>query len=798
MSNLPTLMIPGKLRSPVDNEDLLTPEFKEELRTAQPLEYILNWFKTRMHLTGIQNRFLVLKSETASGKSTSLPPAIYRKFIHNNNGPGLVCTQPRVLTAIENVNEMLKWNSDILRLGTTAGWSTQHNKMKPQKTSLLSATIGTLSQQLKVMTDAEILLRYKFILIDETHERDLQTDFTIYMLKNLLNRTANKQECPFVVLMSATFDPDPLLRYFNAPRMTNFIWCAGATAKIDEMWDYAAKIKKSSYIEAAAECVEHICMNGEDDIKNKGDILIFLPGGGEMSQMSIILEKINKRLITHNYSAFSILKIDSEAVNYYTEDFKKLIDVELEDQLIKIDDKIYIPKRRVIMSTNVAETGLTLDGLKYVVDAGYNRETEYNPVYGTVGLITKPAPRSRIRQRRGRSGRKFPGVFYPLYTEDIHNKLPLLQLPQILTSDVSTIMIDVIKEQLKMKKAAGLPIEFRIKDIDLIDHPTPDAISSCLYKLHSLGFIAINSPDNVDFDVVKKSTLDQTLDKAKIMTKSYGLTPLGVIASRFGSMAPELVRMILAGYSWNIFIPDLIAVAIYLQMDAEKGIAGASAEWRRNNPGKTVPGINWVNIYKLALGKYFSEDSLLYKVRLIISDTMLDGLFLMNAIIELSRADNLFKSISQVRDWCEANFVSYERAVKMLQSRDEIIEMMLIEGFDVFTGKSLSTTPERKFMNYICNIKHCIYDGFRCNLITYNGSEYRTVNNLKVNTPSLFKSNEKNSKEASRYQYAIETLPTTMVYYKLDLQLSKKNNLFEVKAAAVSALDGYIPIDNEF
>lgn len=791
---LPTLMIKGSLKSPIG--DQADPKFLEELAEQRPIDYIINWFGSKLNLTGIENRVLILKSETASGKSTSLPPAIYRRFIHGSGGPGLICTQPRVLTAIENVNEMLKWNSDIMRLGQTAGWSTQYNKLKPKKTALLSATIGTLAQILKVSTDEEIMNKFRFILIDETHERDLQTDTTIYMLKNMINRVKDKTECPFVVLMSATFDPDPLLEYFKVPKLTNFIWCGGATARIDEMWEYIEKSSARTYIEAAAQCTEHICREGVNDIPDKGDILIFLPGGGEMTKVAALLNKVNKKLANESLGVMSILKIDSGAVNSYSEDMKKLIDIPLADQLVYIDGKEYSPKRRLIMSTNVAETGLTLDGLKYVIDAGFNRETEYNPIYGTTALLTKPAPRSRIRQRRGRSGRKFPGVFYPLYTNKQHDSLPLLQYPQILTNDIGTIMLDIIKEQIKVKKMNNLPPVFRIKDIDMIDQPTPDALTDAMSRLHSLGFISIHSME-LDFDEVRNSSLERTKLDKPYTQYAFGLTPMGVIATAFGSMQPETIRMLLAGYAWNVALIDLIPIVIYLQLEGEKGVNGVSPEWKKDNPNKIAPGVNWRTVYGASLSGFLSEESLLYKVRLLVGDNFIDGLFLMNAIIQIISKPELFASITSLKNWCEANFISYETCVKMLQKRDEFIEQLMSEGFNIYEGDQLSKISPDYFMDHIVKLKHCIYDGYRNNIITLKGADYY-AKGIKIKTPILFREDEKNQKESKKYNFVVDTLPKTLVYSGLGLKLNKKTNMFIASAKMISVLDGFIAIDEMF
>lgn len=288
---LPTLLIKGNLRPLTDD-----PALKKELDEWVPIDYIIEWFRSRLNKTGLENRVLVLKSETASGKSTALPPELYKKLVRNREGASIICTQPRVATAIENVMEMLKHNAAVMRLGESIGWSTKYNKFRLKSVGLLSATIGTLAQQLRTATDEDIMKKYKYILIDETHERDLQTDMTIYMLKNLLLRNKNNPDCPFVVLMSATFEPKPFTDYFGVELATNFIWCTGATAHIDEMWEWNEGRTVNDYPRAAGAVVEKIVTENADDPTARADILIFMPGKAEFTETVKWLRQLNEKL----------------------------------------------------------------------------------------------------------------------------------------------------------------------------------------------------------------------------------------------------------------------------------------------------------------------------------------------------------------------------------------------------------------------------------------------------------------------------------------------------------------------
>ena len=787
MSARPTLMIKGSLSAP--NGD---PELQKQLDEWIPYEYIIDWFKTRFSKTGMINRVLILKSETASGKSTMLPPELYKAFIHGKgeNSPGLICTQPRVLTAIENVNEILKHYSKMLRKGETIGWSTKYNKLRPKSFGLLSATVGTLAQQMRTLTDEEISAKYKIILIDETHERDLETDMTIYMLKNFLLRNVNKESCPFVVLMSATFDPDSFLRYFNVQLLTNYIWCRGATAHIEEMWDWNQDRTVNNYTQSASAVVEKIVNENPDDDISKSDILIFMPGKAEFKQVSTWLEQLNKKLASEDKKVFSILQIDGEAIQMQNLDYKKLTVIPTIEHEVVISGKKYVPNRRVVISTNVAETGLTLENLKYVIDSGFNREIEFNPVFGIRGLITKPAPQSRIRQRRGRVGRKFPGVFYPLYTKYIHEKLPELQFPTILIDDISPIMVNIINEQLKVKQLSGdRDPEFLIQDIDMIDVPTSDAIALTIEKLYSVGFVSPISP-KWDVDIANIITEE---DKPK-----FGLTKLGAIASVFNMLSPENVRMILAAYSWGCSIFDIITIAAYVRIGPRSFIAAAVME-----PGDTSPPpkvtINWAAVYKAGLPGFVSGTGLLYKMRLLIADDFINGLILFNAVKYIIRSSETKNAINSLQDWCAHHYISYREVLNLIRGRDEIIEQMLTAGMELFEQQSdsiLNSTAEN-FIDIISRIKHCIYDGYRCNVLIRTGNKYHTTNNLEVMKPMLFHENEQKMAEQSEYGFAMTALPTYLLYRELSLKYNRKTSMYDVITDCVSTMDSFVSIDPE-
>jgi hypothetical protein len=871
---LPTLMLKGKLVSPTGD-----PSLQSALDAWVPYEYILEWFRTRMHLTGIKNRALILKSETASGKSTLLPPKIFEAFVLNaTNKVGLICTQPRIYTAKDNVLQMIS-NYKFLRLGENVGWSTGEDKVRPKKFGLLSATIGTLTQQLKTLTDEDIMNKYKFILIDETHERDLQTDLTIYMLKSLLYRQQNNPKCPFVVLMSATFEPDSFLTYFNIPRADNFIWCRGEAAGFDEMWDWNEGRTVNNYPQAAAIVVEKIIREGTGDESERGDIFIFLPGAPEFRETTKYLDALNKKLagevsgsndnndsncadegesssdVTFSVSSvssvspvnakkcpvtggtcvcsvyeqskqsvhssestqyqgsgspivgthiFSILPIESTAVKANTQAMR-WITTPLKDQNVAIDGKSYIPERRVILTTNVAETGVTINSIKYVIDAGLNRGVEFNPLLGVTALLTKPAPQSRIRQRKGRAGRKFRGVFYPLYPQYIYDMLPVNQFPQIIISDISSIILDIIFEQLRAKMSAGdRSPTFRIADIDMVDVPSADAIHSAIEKLFAIGFLCFNpapwpgptlenAKSIVDMEFTKKVSPDTTLhdntqsssdaDSPKTITASaIGFTRIGAIAAFIATptLSPETLRMIFASYSWGVDIMEIITIAAYASIDPQKSIAGVDDRGKKQTT-------DWNQIYKDAFPQ-ISENGTL---RILTMDEFIDGLVLFLAVRNIIRSDN---PISKLSDWCKKVGVNKETIFKFITDRDDLIDHFIVNEFLTNTrAQKLSEVSSGEYMDVITRIKHCIYDGFRCSLLTLSpDGQYRSQMGVVLSPPKFLQQKHKNIDMRGRLK------PNYMVVYSIGVKYNREIDIYQAVPGLTSVMDGFVAIDNEF
>lgn len=753
MSKLPTLLVKGNLKS-IKND----PEEQKRLDKYIPIDYIYEWIKSRESLQGVENRVLILKAQVASGKSTALIAGLYITFLHGNRGPGIICSQPRVLTAIKNVQSIAREPSyeSYLRMGKTIGWSTGSNKLLVPSYGVLSCTIGTLSMILKTNTDSEIIRRYKFIIIDEFHERDLETDMTTSLLKHFVYRNKGNKSCPFIILMSATFDQNVPLRFFGVESDTNFIFVEGRSYGTEEIWKFTEPV--NNLTRAAADVVKDIAYNSPDDEPEKSDILIFMPGTSEIKMVVRDLETLNAELFNTNKPIFSISILDSATVNGDKLDARKIL-MPLADHTVfikgkKVDKK---PLRRVVVGTNVAETGLTIDSLKYLIDSGIHRGTEYYPAFNINILITKPASKSRIIQRRGRVGRKQKGIFYPLYPKYIFDKLEDQQLPNILLDDISPIILSIVQTQITENGY------FDVKNIDMIDIPAVDALTHALKKLTTIGFLLIKDG-------------------------KYVFSEIGTLAAKFMKCTPEMLRMIFAGYSWKCSIFDLISIAVFTTFTLKDFMLDSAKPFA------------WEELYKMALPNMFKADdeNVVYKNRLLVADDFINGAIFAAAFKQrIMQDENMVKKISE---WCARININFDKVVLYIQARNELIEQFISLGLNIIELETfaLSKATLESFESIITQLKRCIYEGYRCNILELDDATqtyYTRDTHIKVITPPMLSKNEETYLISKKMHIELFVKPKHVIYNKLTMRYKQKLGEFITSTDFIAVMDGYVALD---
>jgi len=772
----PTLLVKGSLVA-------TKYQSQDNLNKYVPIEYFLEWINARWKKEpkGLTDRVLAINSKTGSGKSTALPAAIVMKFLGDSGV--LACTQPRRLTAIENPKGIAREPAyaGYFKLGENIGWSTGVSKLLPNQ-GLLSMTVDTLTMWLRTMTDEEIMSKLQFILIDEAHERSKVLDITLYMLKAFMIRNQHNTRCPFVFMLSATFDPVKYAGYFGLDEH-NVMNVEGLSYPKEENW---AKTPSSNYVEDAANMALKLHTDNADEPET-ADILVFMPGMAEIAGVEKILDAANKNLHRAKKPVFMLLKLSAEEINRQSYSYQQVM-APHEDLLVNFvvgKDENLLPKydpvkpvRRIVLTTIVAETGLTIDTLKYVIDCGWTRGPEFNPTVGMGGIITAPPPQSRVIQRKGRVGRKFPGKFYATYTEDTYSKLMPLQYPNILTDDISDIFLDMVRIQAEVKERMKIKnTEFRIEDIDMLDSPPVDSLMQCLEKNYLLGFIA---------PAVTTSTATTTATAAP----TYTLTKLGEIASKI-AMPGEAIRTVLAGFAWDVSTIDLITMMAYIYAPVISYAEGRDE-------------IDWLEIIYSGAPNYITttkRDTLL-KLRLLITDDFIEGLFLYHTISRVMQHGGLKDMYIELQTYCNRTHLKFESVMMFLRTREEFIEAFINADVDPIYGKTLYSVLPEDFMDTLVRIKYCIYDGFRGNIATYDEADacykYR---NIPIATPPLLSESEYNYAKEQEYGLSRKMLPKKIMFSKILILQDKTNKelpIYKATTSFISAIDGFINSDSSF
>lgn len=385
----------------------------------------------------------VLIGETGSGKTTCLPPLLLE--LRNELGleGGIAVTQPRRI-ATRSVTDRV---SDMMgtEVGDTVGYHVRFDDGTTDKTDITFMTDGILLR--KIQFDP-LLTEYCIVMIDEAHERSLNIDLCLGLLKDVNNsRLAVGMEPIRIVITSATIERNKFAGYIGYRDTTNSLEIPGKMFPVQIF--YEEEIPQGfDYTQAAANKVTMIVDQGLG-----GDILIFMPGKKEIN---LTVEKIKAQL---GDSALDIMPLHAE--------------LSPEEQ-----DRVFLPssKQKVIVSTNVAETSVTIDGIVHVIDTGLIKETRFDSHTGIEQLVLVEHAISGLDQRKGRAGRTAPGFCYRLFTESSLHRRPRYQTPEIMRSNLSQIV-------LAMKKV-GI---HNIEGFNFIDQPDRKAIQQALHSLTLLG-----------------------------------------------------------------------------------------------------------------------------------------------------------------------------------------------------------------------------------------------------------------------------------------------------------------------
>ena len=444
-------------------------------RTLKEQREYLPAFAVREDLLRVirDNQVVIVVGETGSGKTTQLT-----QFLHEDGYGrlGMIgCTQPRRVAAM-SVAKRVAEEMEV-KLGSTVGYAIRFEDCTSKETIIKYMTDGVLLRESLNEPDLD---RYSCVIMDEAHERALNTDVLMGLFKKILQRRSDLK----LIVTSATMNSKRFSDFYGgAPEF----FIPGRTFPVDVMYH---RSPVEDYVDQTVQQVLSIHVS-----KGQGDILVFMTG---QEDIEVTCELVQERLNALNDPPkLSILPIYSQMPA---------------DLQAKIFDRAAPGVRKCIVATNIAETSLTVDGIMYVVDAGYSKLKVYNPKMGMDTLQITPISQANANQRSGRAGRTGPGQAYRLFTEKAYkDELYIQTIPEIQRTNLSNIVL--------LLKSLGVK---DLLDFDFMDPPPQDVISTSLFDLWALG--ALDNLGELTGLGRKMNAfpMDPSLAKLLITSQEYG------------------------------------------------------------------------------------------------------------------------------------------------------------------------------------------------------------------------------------------------------------------------------------
>lgn len=381
----------------------------------------------------LKNRVTVLAGDTGSGKSTRIPPMLDKLGFEGTIG----ISEPRRLAAV-SLAKFVKEKMGLLR-GGRVGYKVRFDDSTNYHTRLKFMTDGIL---LREATRDPLFGNYSVVMVDEAHERSINIDVSLYLLKRALTKRRDLK----VVVTSATLDTAKFCNYFG---VDDALEIPGRSFPIETVWgNYTVPYPYDGKLEEFAEEIVNVVRMIEGG--PPGDVLIFLTGKEDID--------------------FTVARIGKE--------IKGVTAMPLYGAMSLADqERVFKPcrGRKVVVATNIAETSITINGIVYVVDPGYIKEDGYDAELGMGSLRVVPHSRSGCDQRKGRAGRTRPGICLRLFTKEDYSKRQEFTLPQIQRKDLA--------ETVLFMKSLGLNVDWS----DFIDPPSAEAIKDATSTLWALG-----------------------------------------------------------------------------------------------------------------------------------------------------------------------------------------------------------------------------------------------------------------------------------------------------------------------
>ena len=433
------------------------------------------------------NQVVLISGETGCGKTTQIPQFLLDDLIEKGEGgmANIICTQPRRLAAIGVASRVADERCE--KVGETVGYQIRLESKVSPRSRLVFMTTGILLRRLQ---SDPLLEGVTHVIVDEVHERNVDSDFLLSVLKTLLPKRKELR----LVLMSATMEAETFARYYSTK---SIIKIPGFVYPVEDIFlkevivktqyrppqsRLAAYLKKKSLEEVDMEAAVLACLDSDrtdygllgaivryiDSTYSdaSGAVLVFMSGTNEIKQAIAAIESA--------CSGRSLFVLPLHGALSGAEQSK-------------VFARAPKGQRKVVVSTNVAETSLTIDDVVYVVDSGRIKETRYDPVNRMSMLVETWVSRNSARQRRGRAGRVQSGFCFKAYSRKRHdNYFDQTQLPEIQRVPLEHLVLQVLSQGL------GKPHTFMRK---LMEPPDMSAVDAAITLLKDID--AVTDSDKI-------------------------------------------------------------------------------------------------------------------------------------------------------------------------------------------------------------------------------------------------------------------------------------------------------------
>ena len=483
-------------------------------------------------LSHIQNNEVTIcMADTGSGKTTQIPQLILDDYIARSEGAScnIICTQPRRLAAISVAERVARERGEKTGLGSIGYQVRFEAKLPEPHGSITYCTTGIFLKRMQSALQDNGSRSYlddvTHVVVDEVHERDVDTDLLLVVLKRLLADRKLKGKPLKVVLMSATIDPTLFQQYFSDEQgsPSKFIDIPGRSFPVEQhlLDDFISDLTSnphapavladesvskylsrelgpdispalSGYLQPASTKRPNTEVEGtrEEDLElpyplialtichvlqksEDGHVLVFLPGWDEIQALNRQLQERRLGLPLHDPNRYSIHLLHSS--------------IPVAEQQI-IFDPPPIGVRRIIIATNIAETSVTIPDVVYVVDAAKVKEQRYDPTRRMSSLVSAWVGLSNLKQRAGRAGRHRPGEYYGILGRRRAESLHPYQIVEMKRVDLTNVVMHV-----KALDFPGMAVEDVLAEV--IEPPAPDRIKAAMSDLQMVG--AIDNAQNL-------------------------------------------------------------------------------------------------------------------------------------------------------------------------------------------------------------------------------------------------------------------------------------------------------------